>query len=245
MNSPSYEISEFNFLIETTHPLSYTRIDRTIITHEGTHYMIIPDPLFNVISRGLLIKGSINPFLVRNPNDIENLVSGNKLYLNLSNNKQSPSQYGCRIHIIPQFIYSSDSIFTPISWLLHFGTSLLHLTINKIIPYHEVNDILIPLLLHDDNKILNLFKFQLLSPILFTSQRLNEDKLYELCLPLLSHFRDKFSILKVSVQEEAITLVSSFVRLHSMKFKEIIAKQVKTTRKINAANISNANNFKV
>lgn len=243
MNSPSYEISEFNFLIETTHPLSYTRIDRTIITHEGTHYMIIPDPLFNVISRGLLIKGSINPFLVRNPNDIENLVSGNKLYLNLSNNKQSPSQYGCRIHIIPQFIYSSDSIFTPISWILHFGTSLLHLTINKIIPYHEVNDILIPLLLHDDNKILNLFKFQLLSPILFTSQRLNEGKLYELCLPLLSHFRDKFSILKVSVQEEAITLVSSFVRLHSMKFKEIIAKQVKTTRKINAANISNANNF--
>lgn len=242
LNSPSFYISEFNFLIETTHPLSYFRIDRTISSHEATRFLIIANPAFYIESRGLLIKSQIKSFLVNASNDIESLISGNEIELNLSNNKLT-NQYGCKMNIIPQFQYSCDSTFMPLSFLLHFGTNLLKITANKFLPSYEINNQLIPLLILYNNPMLKVFRYQFLSPILFTNQKLNDDKLYELCLPFLSHFDSKFSILNINAQEEAIMLITSFVRLQATKFTEITKRQMKTNRKINQANISLANNF--
>ncbi|OHS94738.1 hypothetical protein TRFO_10883 [Tritrichomonas foetus] len=217
--SPKH-ISEFSFLIETTHPMNYARIDRTILLSDAINFLVIPDPSFDIKHvRGLLIKGSVNPFLVSKPRDVDSFVMGSSIYLNFSCNKEIPN-YGARLYVIPQFLYSADSTFLPISWLIHFGTALLDLTVNKVLPI-SISNILIPLLLRNNNQILNLFKFRFLSPILFSQQDLDNNRLYEQCLPLLLNFQRKFSILSVPNQEKAITLVTAYVRLHAEKYKEI------------------------
>ena len=241
INSPKYSINEFNFIVETTHPMIYTRIDRVIKSSEATHFLIIPDPLFKLENRGVLLKGAVNPFLVRKASDIESMVAGSSLYINLSNNKPG-LLFGAKLFIIPQFTFATDSTYMPISWIIHFGTALLDITANRYLP-KLASDSIIPILLNNKNQILKLFRFQLLSPILFSTQPLNNEKLYEMCLPLLMKFKEQFSILSTSSQEDAILLVASYIRLHTQKFKEI-EKVYKTasqpTPRINATNISSS-----